>query len=425
MRPFLYVTPYFPPSTALGGKRALTLARRLPAHGWLPVVLAAPPLTGSTDPSLRALVPAGVPVAYEFRGGLRPLVGPVARWLHRGAARERAGRRAARPFARAPYLTPLDQYAWDIPGAVRAGARLVRTFRPAAIVVGADPWSGLVVGRRLSRRFGLPLVADLRDPWSIFAVKMARRPALVRAIVRRLERRFFRAAARIVVNSQTCRDAYRERYRGVLPPERFVAIRSAADPDLFDDGVEPAGDAFTVHYFGSFRDFVPGAPLLEGFARFVRERALGPAAARLVFYGERAGAEAAHAERLGVAGHVDWRPALPLRASLRALRAASVLAVIVAPEAVLLIPSKLWDYLAAGRPILAVSASLEIDDIVTRTGAGIAVPYHDPARIAAGLAVLFERRHEKFHVPPAALEPFGAAEMSRRFADVLTEAAGA
>jgi hypothetical protein len=67
-----------------GAKRALHLARNLPAYGWEPVVLAGPPIDERPDPDLAECIPRDIEVSYGFSGLLRP-------WLRQ----RREGRTAA------------------------------------------------------------------------------------------------------------------------------------------------------------------------------------------------------------------------------------------------------------------------------------------------------------------------------------------
>ncbi|NJD19424.1 MAG: glycosyltransferase family 4 protein [Gemmatimonadetes bacterium] len=112
---------------------------------------------------------------------------------------------------------------------------------------------------------------------------------------------------------------------------------------------------------------------------------------------------------------------MPYRDGLAVLRAAHVLALIVPPGLELNIPGKLYDYLAARRPVLALSANREVDAILADTGSGLSAPYADVEAAAARLGELHARfrRGEPFDLAPAAVEAFTAREQARAIAVVL------
>lgn len=411
----------------IGGKRALHLCRNLPAFGWEPVVLAAPPRDGHVDPDLAEALPEGLQVSRGYAGMLRSLA-------HRARAFEPLPFEETRAPGQAPrmrdrtvlgqdmgFVGPLDQYVFDLPSAVREGTELVRRHRLEAVHVSADPWSAFLAGSAIHRRTGVPLVLDLRDPWSLAQGKMALRPAVTRVLVRRLEADTFRLAARIVLNSHEACVAYREAYRGRVPGERFTHVRNAFDAGLFRPTDAVPAPTFTVLYFGRFQRFVRPHVLAEAFGRFVAREGLSPSQARLAFAGGLRAEDVEPLRAAGLEGWVDRVGFVPYRDGLAALRRAHVLALIVPPGLELNIPGKLYDYLAARRPILALSANQEVNAIVAETGSGLSAPYGDADAGAACLGDLFRRfrRGESFDLPAGAVGAYSAVEQARAMAAVL------
>src|SRR5262249_29634323 len=151
-----------PPAGGSGVHRVLKLCKFLPEFGWDVEVLAPDdPKWVAHDPELEQEVPAGV-VVHRAR-----YVGPThaqsstdriasARGWHTVTTRAAvAGRKLLLPDAAAPWA----------PFADRAGIRIVRDRGIDAVLTSSPPTSVHIAGNLISRRTGVPWVADFRDSW--------------------------------------------------------------------------------------------------------------------------------------------------------------------------------------------------------------------------------------------------------------------
>lgn|GEM_PF-462354 len=442
----LLISPYFPPVGVSGTKRALHLTRNLPAHGWSPVVLTGRAIGEPLDETLNECVPPSTKVSQGLSGRLRPWLAQRKEAKAKGATALRAPKA---PSALSQllkrltprnlnYWSPFDRYLLDIPAGLKVARELIKREGVEVIHISADPWAPLIIGLKLARELKLPLIVDFRDPWSVHEGKMALRPALTRWLLRRFESRLFQVASKVILNTESARDAYREVYRGRLPAERFVAIRNAFDEGLFKAPVTPPTERqderqgrasrFEVLYFGRFRQFVSPEQLFKGFASFVRARNVSPSEASLVLVGGLSDEHLSLARELGVAEHLEVRPPVPFREALPTLRGASCLVLVIEPDCELQIPGKLYDYFAAARPILALSANQEANEMITSLGLGDAVAHHDVDAIAEALEARYERTLSHAEGAGSAedlsalIEPYSAREQARRVAALYEEA---
>ncbi len=410
----LLIAPYFPPIGVVGAKRPLMLTRHLPAHGWTPVVLAADPAGERTDASLLDAVPQDLEVLRHYRAPFSRAPAAPASGLTEGPRGTLLGWDPGN-------FTPTDRYLWGTPAAIRAGRTLVDSHGLKAVLVSADPWSGLLAGLAVARSRGLPLVVDLRDPWSLQQAKMRLTPPPVRAMIRALERRVFRHAAAIVLNTEAARDAYVAAYRGGVPAERFHAVRNAFDPGLFRAEPSRPSERWTVVHYGHFRRLVPAEPLLAGFARFVALADRTPADTRLLLVGSLPRSAASRAAELGLTPYLEVRAPVPYAESLEVLGGADALAFIATGGMALTVPAKLYDYLAAARPILAVTDQPEPARLVAEAGLGEVARPDQPEEVAQALLRLWQRTQSpgRGALDPAGLERFSAREQARVMAQIL------
>ncbi|HKK15676.1 MAG TPA: glycosyltransferase [Gammaproteobacteria bacterium] len=372
MKKLLYITPEFPPSNALGSRRALNIVRHIGRDDWQPVVLTSTVSELRNDPQLESLVPDNLLLYRQFnrRQAVKPVhtgkkkkkPSPLARWLEQ----------------RGPYYIPFDEHMWNLPHAFRISRQLVRKHRPDLILVNADPWSGLLLGHKLSKWSGIPWIADLRDPWSLHAFKMQLRPAIIRSVIRYYESMFFHSASRVVLNSQQCCEAYRAHFAGSIDSSHLTWIRNAFDRGIYRP---PTGTTqnriFSLHYFGSFRIYADPDPLFQLLSAFIRKHNLSPAEIELVLYGEQRPRDMNLAAETGLHDYIRICPSVSVRDAMINLETASLLMLVEGPNRKLQLPVKLYDYLACGKPILALSDNPELNMILHTTSSGLVADYHN------------------------------------------------
>ncbi len=419
MKRVLLISPKFPPANTLGSKRALNLVRHLHKTGWEPVVLATRPDESEADYSLMELIPKEIIISYNFTSNIISFLKRRNREIDNTQGKTLKNRKFCNWFSKGPYLTPFDQYIWHVPAAIRAGRRLINSFRPQVILVNADPWSGLIVGHWLARWANIPWIADLRDPWSIHSYKMGLRPPIIQLMIRKFERFFFTSATRVILNTEKTCHAYRDLYEGQIQSERFTFIRNAFDPDIYDAGTENNQNHFSIHYFGSFRSFVSPQPLLEVLSRFIKKQKLGPEKIRLILYGPQREEDQHLISRMNLDPYIEYRNTVPLRKSLGHLRAASVLAIVGGPGSNLQLPAKLYDYLAAKKPILAISDNKELYQIINETGSGLVVDYNDSDDAVIKLEKLYLCRDQQWEFNETALQLYSVPPQIEKFGNLL------
>src|SRR5690349_19408696 len=275
--------------------------------------------------------------------------------------------------------------AWA-PYAYREALRLNGRDRFDCVITSSPPESVHFVGRALRRR-GVPWVADLRDAWTFEPIRPGFPTRLQRRYDERLERHWLGDADAVVAVSRPAADDLRDRLG--LDPQ---LIPNGWDPDLAVDA--PATD--TAHrlldpdrtslvYTGRFGRYGRDpAGLIEAMRTLAREHPEVASKLELVIAGPLTEDEAAlmrtdvSPARIVVAGTLDRADALALQ------RAGDALLLLASSRRTQLLNFKVFEYLAAERPILALAAGTEAGRIVADAG-GKAVPADDPAAIVEAL----------------------------------------
>ena len=332
---------HFPPLAGSSGiQRTLRFVQHLPALGWEPIVLSAHPRAyAATSSDLMSEIPAGTVVERAFALD-------AARHLSIG------GRYPG-------FLARPDRWrAWAV-GAIPAGLRLIRQFRPDAIWSTYPVATAHLIAHRLHRLTGIPVIADFRDP---MAQEGYPEDPLVWKSFERIEQCMARDAAGLVFVTPSAQAMYRQRYPKVAA-ERFALIENGYDEESFavaESGLDPAplhAGCFTLLHSGivypSERD--PSAL----FAALGRMRSAGRVSANALRIKFRAPVHEELLRRLAAQTHtddlIDILPAIPYRQALEEMLRADGLLVMQAANCNEQIPAKLYEYFRARRPILGLA----------------------------------------------------------------------
>lgn len=403
---------YFPPLAGSGVFRPLRMSRYLPRHGWdVTVVSGGAGLRVLKDAELVSEIPASVAVervrSIEPRNALL-LLGKLGLG---GAAR------AIEPW----FLIPDDQRGW-VPFATRRALALHASKPFDAVVATAGPYASLLVGRALKRRARIPFVADFRDEWTTNPYLRDRYPTAWHARYNRsLETAVLREADRVVAVSHPWLAAI----HGVVPDEpgeKFRVHENGYDGAHFPPGAPALASSFRVLYAGTFYGHRSPAPFLEAVRLVLASGRIPEADLEIVFIGH--GSERAAA---GLPSSVLRAvPQRPFHDALREMSAAAALLLVIPKEGGAgNHTGKIFDYLAAARPILCLAPEPNVAaDLVRESRSGVVAPPDSPSAIADALVALWRDWKEGRVLPdrrPEVVERYEADAQARRYAAMLDE----
>jgi glycosyltransferase involved in cell wall biosynthesis len=368
----LLVTMYWPPAGGAGVQRPLKLAGQLSRLGFDVHVLA-PEGTKWVQRDDTLHEPDGV-VVHRIRN-LGPAARRPAEELHglRGIVRVR--RRV--PIVLRALLAPDASVLWNVT-AIPAARRIAKRERIDVALTTSPPGSVHLVGLAV-KRMGIPWVADLRDSIALHAHRrhdIRGERALARLVARR-------ADAIVAASSGIASEMH-----PLVPRGRVAVIPNGCDFDDFDGLAYRAAPRFRITHTGGFSGRRSPRPFLAALAR-------SQADVTARFVGDFRTADREWAEGLGLADRLELLPYLPHGEALALQRDSEALLLIV-PDAGGrgrgVLSAKVFEYLAAERPILAVvPPDGEAARLLGETGAAVVVAPDDVDGMAHAIADLENR----------------------------------
>jgi glycosyltransferase involved in cell wall biosynthesis len=394
------VVPYFYPPFPGSGNRWPAMARHLRRAGHSVTVVA-------TDAFGR--LPGDGELGIVRVRDLRS-TGLLRRVLRRGELPVAGGSFAEIPptaLLTKVFVPDAHVVSW-LPEALFAVRRLLGSGNVDCLITSSPPESTHLIGLLLGARRPA-WIADFRDGWRFEPLREPFPTAAQRALDARLERRVARTAEVVVGATRPIAQDLEQRLGA-----HAAYVSNGWDPEVeFQEGDAP-NDGVTLVLTGAFSG-VRGSdpePLLRALRTVRSEPGLPPL--RLVVAGRLTNDDRDLIERSGAGDAVEHLGMLDRADALALQRSADALVLLTSrnsSEAT----GKIFEYLGAGRPIVALAEDNEAQRIVQETNTGVTVPPDDVEaivgalrRVASGeLARAYKPRNLERFTYPAPAEAVG------------------
>jgi glycosyltransferase involved in cell wall biosynthesis len=217
------------------------------------------------------------------------------------------------------------------------------------------------------------------------------------------------------------------RQAGNAAPVRHIF--NGFDPDDFGPGAPAPRLSDTVWrlvYTGTLYNLMSPEPLIAAVEALAAERPDLVRRLELVFAGRHAPEQAARLARAGRLCRLRTLEYITHPEAIAMMRSADALCLFVndVPGADRVIPAKLFEYLASGRPILAVAPPGDVWQVLRSYPAAFACAPHDTAGVRAWLGQAIESGVESAAPCRFDTAPFNRREQARQLAGLLQQVAG-
>ena len=434
-RKVLVVSFYFPPTNKIAAVRVGKFAKYLPQFGWQPIVLTADKVKGRSQDLPVEIDEAnimrtpyfalGSTISYELTGGQKTVYRPareISTW-------RKALYKLIRlmepvytlPVIRTLALEPIGWYRH----ALKKGLEIISKEKFDIIFSSYSPSMSHFVASKLHKQTGIPWVAEFRDLWSLNHYLRKIQP--FHFFEKELEKRVMKGSDLLVTVSEPL-----ARQLEVLHSKKVVTICNGFDEDDYLDSV-PLTTKFTITYTGNI---YPGkqdpSPLFKAIAELEEEGKISPNDFEVCFFGGGTLTSLLPAIRhYHLEGIVKICGLVPFKESIRKQKESTVLLFLGwnDPLEKGVYTAKVFEYLGARRPILAIGLKGDVvDELLKETGAGVMISE------AAGIKALLSQWMKEFkqlgeilsHFKPdsAAVYRYTRKQEAAKLAQLLEEVSG-
>jgi hypothetical protein len=393
----LLITYYWPPSGGAGVQRVLKTAKYLQSFGWEPVVYApADAAYPITDHTLADDIPPGMEVIhgpiwepYELykrftgKGGQKAVYSGFLSEDKQPSLTERLS-----VWIRGNFFIPDARCFWIRPS-VRYLKQWLATHPVDAILSSGPPHSVHLIARGLQRASGLPWLADFRDPWTnidFYDQLMLSRWADRRH--RRLEHQVLRDANQVVTVSWTWAEEL-----NALGATHTRVITNGYDHADFAGPAPALSPQFVCSHIGYLNRDRNNALLWEAFGELSRDIPGFRDDLCLRFIGKTDFITFQQLEAQGLSDRVERMDYLPHREVLSYTRSTQLLLLLVnnVPNVMGHIPGKTYEYVGAGRPILAIGPEqADFARVIRETDTGVVCGFDQKEQMKRELLRMYQ-----------------------------------
>ncbi|MCH8538581.1 MAG: glycosyltransferase [Alkalimonas sp.] len=252
---------------------------------------------------------------------------------------------------------PDQASAWILPAWLK-GRKVIKQQGIDVIFATGSPWSSLLLGYWLSKSTRKPLIVDFRDPWINNPFHHSKGKFLERK-AEKWERKIIEHAAVVSLNTEPLRDEFLSRYPDV-DVSKFVVLPNGYDESDVNNSYIPSAnpDELIIRHAGFLYGLRDPSLLLEAI-HWCNQKAKSEGLTRRWVF-EQIGAINLNYDLCSRYQHMiqdgSFRvlQQVPYMKCQQLLQEADLL-VNIQPGTRTQVPSKIYDYLAVGRPILNIT----------------------------------------------------------------------
>lgn len=394
MKKVLIITYYWPPAGGPGVQRWLKFAKYLPEFGIEPIIYTPKnPTYPVLDESLEKEVPKNLKIVrkrikepyalanlFSKKETNRISSGNIADTQNQSALQKLL------LYTRGNFFIPDARILWKEPS-VRFLKNYIAQNKIDTIITTGPPHSLHLIGLKLKYKTGVNWIADFRDPWTgMWYFDQLKLNKATKIKHYRLEKQVLRNADQIITTAKSTETAFKN-----LSIQPIKTITNGYDDKVRSNSVE-LDKEFSLSHFGSFFSVKPLETLWQACSEIIQENPEFERKFRLRLVGKNNPELLKSLTKFKLIDFTEDMGYLPHVEALSIQESSQVLLLQYTNEKVKgIVPGKLFEYLHARRPILALGPDgWDAKNIIEDTQSGYCFNFDQKEAIKSRLLKLFE-----------------------------------
>lgn len=420
MKKLLFITYFWPPSGKATLHWPLKIIKHLPENNWQPVVLTADEdtftqqdlsLLDAVDPELKVYKSK----SYEPFNLYRKFIGkkPDEKLIASetiSTTNKRLTHRIS-VWIRMNLFVPDARVGWNL-SAVKTGKKIISNNEIEAIVSIGPPHSAHLIGKKLSKTFNIPFIPVLIDPWvDIIYYKGFKRSEPTLWLDNKFEQSVLAQSSHTVFVTESTREDYIRKYSFIK--EKSSVLYWGYNEDDFKNlphnpPLKEAGVKTLLHAGNIF-----GYQNPEMLWKSLRNKIVSNENFKIKFLGTVAQEIKKSIDQNGLKEITEYTGFLPYKDMLQELLKADYLLVCATEKRH--VPGKLFEYLRAGKPIIAFGQdNAEVENILKESNAGMLFNYEQEV-------TKFFEQASAFNTNTEVVQKFDRKIITQKLAEILNK----
>ena len=410
MKKILMIAYSFPPIAGGGVFRTLKFVKYLPTFEWQPIVLSIKKTKyKNMDKSLLKEIP------------------DIVKTYRTITLENKVYRHAGSFFGFNPkwYQIPCATFfEWYI-FAVQKAKKIIKEEKPDVIYSTSPPITSLLIGLTLKQKIGLPWIIDFRDPWTQNFSKKYPSDAH-KKFEEKLEKKVLIHADKIIVNTEANRIDLLKKYPDITK-DKCIVITNGYDPEDFEDVKKSKTSKFTIANVGSFYGSMNPENFLKAIQQLLTEKPNIKDKIKIVFAGHNDKKTTNLLKTTELKEIIDKKGYVSYKKSIEIMTNSDILLYILPSnnrDAERVLAQRIFNYLAAQKPILGLVPDGESANLIKKTNSGVVVDPQNIEEIKQTISSMYDKWEQNtlhFDSNNSEVKKYDRRELIKMLTDAIEE----